>query len=42
LALVWFVKLVTDPVTDLEAYVPRFLGPWGKPRPPAVEERVRT
>ena len=27
LALVWFVKLITDPVTDLLAYTPRFL-PW--------------
>ncbi len=26
LALVWFVKLVTDPVTDLIAYSPRYLG----------------
>ena len=25
LALVWFVKLVTDPLTDLIAYSPRFL-----------------
>ncbi len=25
LALVWFVKLITDPVTDLIAYAPRFL-----------------
>jgi glutamate-1-semialdehyde 2,1-aminomutase len=25
LALVWFVKLVTDPVTDVIAYSPRFL-----------------
>ena len=25
LALVWFVKLVTDPVTDLIAYSPRYL-----------------
>ncbi len=27
LAFVWLVKLVTDPVTDLVAYVPRYL-PW--------------
>jgi glutamate-1-semialdehyde 2,1-aminomutase len=26
LALVWFVKLVTDPVTDIAAYSPRYLG----------------
>ena len=26
LALVWLVKLVTDPVTDLIAYSPRYLG----------------
>jgi glutamate-1-semialdehyde 2,1-aminomutase len=26
LALVWFVKLITDPATDLIAYAPRFLG----------------
>jgi glutamate-1-semialdehyde 2,1-aminomutase len=25
LALVWFVKLITDPVTDLLAYSPRYL-----------------
>ena len=25
LALVWFVKLVSDPLTDLAAYSPRFL-----------------
>ena len=25
LALVWFVKLVTDPVTDIIAYSPRYL-----------------
>ncbi len=25
LALVWLVKLVTDPVTDLIAYSPRYL-----------------
>jgi glutamate-1-semialdehyde 2,1-aminomutase len=25
LALVWFVKLITDPITDLIAYAPRFL-----------------
>ena len=27
LALVWFVKLVTDPITDLIAYAPRYLRP---------------
>jgi len=27
LALVWFVKLATDPLTDVIAYSPRFLGP---------------
>jgi glutamate-1-semialdehyde 2,1-aminomutase len=27
LALVWFVKLVTDPLTDVIAYSPRFLRP---------------
>ena len=26
LALVWFVKLVTDPLTDILAYAPRYLG----------------
>ena len=26
LALVWFVKLITDPVTDILAYSPRYLG----------------
>jgi glutamate-1-semialdehyde 2,1-aminomutase len=26
LALVWFVKLITDPLTDIFAYSPRFLG----------------
>ena len=26
LALVWFVKLLTDPITDVAAYSPRFLG----------------
>jgi glutamate-1-semialdehyde 2,1-aminomutase len=26
LALVWFVKLVTDPLTDIIAYAPRYLG----------------
>src|SRR5262249_17815383 len=26
LALVWFVKLVTDPITDVSAYSPRYLG----------------
>jgi Glycosyltransferase Family 4 len=31
-ALVWFVKLVTDPVTDLLAYSPRFLGVERGPR----------
>ena len=25
LALVWFVKLATDPITDLIAYAPRYL-----------------
>jgi hypothetical protein len=25
LALVWFVKLVTDPITDIAAYAPRYL-----------------
>jgi len=25
LALVWLVKLVTDPITDVIAYSPRFL-----------------
>ena len=25
LALVWFVKLVTDPLTDIAAYSPRYL-----------------
>jgi hypothetical protein len=25
LALVWFVKLITDPFTDVAAYSPRFL-----------------
>jgi hypothetical protein len=24
--MVWFVKLITDPLTDLAAYVPRYLG----------------
>jgi glutamate-1-semialdehyde 2,1-aminomutase len=37
LALVWFVKLVTDPLTDLIAYAPRYLGasttpPWWRSR----------
>ena len=27
LALVWFVKLATDPITDVIAYSPRFLRP---------------
>jgi glutamate-1-semialdehyde 2,1-aminomutase len=26
LALVWFVKLITDPLTDIAAYSPRYLG----------------
>jgi hypothetical protein len=25
LALVWIVKLATDPITDLAAYAPRYL-----------------
>jgi hypothetical protein len=25
LALVWFIKLLTDPVTDIIAYSPRYL-----------------
>jgi glutamate-1-semialdehyde 2,1-aminomutase len=36
-AVVWFVKLVTDPVTDIVAYTPRYLGasralrwPWAR------------
>jgi hypothetical protein len=27
MALVWFVKLATDPLTDVIAYSPRFLRP---------------
>jgi len=31
LAAVWFVKLVTDPLTDIAAYAPRYLGALGVP-----------
>ena len=28
LALMWFVKLITDPCTDIVAYAPRYLSAW--------------
>jgi glutamate-1-semialdehyde 2,1-aminomutase len=34
ISLIWFVKLVTDPFTDIKAYLPRSANAWRAFLPP--------
>jgi glutamate-1-semialdehyde 2,1-aminomutase len=40
LALVWFVKLATDPLTDVIAYSPRFLARLSGGRAQGLRKRI--
>lgn len=39
-SMIWFVKLITDPFTDIKAYVPRSVGGWRAFLPPYSTNQV--
>jgi glutamate-1-semialdehyde 2,1-aminomutase len=40
-SMIWFVKLVTDPITDILAYTPRYLSPLASLLPSARRHKAQ-
>jgi glutamate-1-semialdehyde 2,1-aminomutase len=40
ISMIWFVKLITDPITDIKAYFPRSTREWRAFLPPYVVNQM--
>ena len=40
-SMIWFVKLITDPMTDILAYTPRYLSPLASLLPTAWRQKAQ-